>query len=308
MFAPQSSNTTRTYRNRVTVNGGDVPAGTFSGNETLSAYLYVGDATAALATITAAWDTSNGPSPAVEGQPLVAWTVTPTILAAISNFEPGLYRYQVVCNPDTDKLELARGFVQFEGGAAALTSPSYYTTADGLKVYGTFDDMLLVADWLPNLVADKPSMRSNLSEFRARARRWIDTNLLSRAERDLQLQKEAHAPVVAADALSITTGLDAGPEWGPSVYGDPDVSEARTTISGYLAADLLSLADGEIRTIAANRAVYEVCRSQIGNIKGGETPYQDFGASCAITARNLMAGHVAVIEPDDDQPTVWLRP
>ena len=177
----------------------------------------------------------------------------------IDGLTPGTYYIRGVVNPTTDDRDLwAPGStIELQAVAGTAVVP---------ETYCTFDDMLrLSGDLLTNLQEDAD--QSGFVEQRHEAYLWTNQTVLNRARAILDRQLESHLPVAALDAIDIAAGVDAGPDWGPSIYPDTTVEDQMDDIAGYLEDGFLltdTHADKAMVTANAMYALSEVYRRQIG--------------------------------------------
>lgn len=164
--------------------------------------------------------------------------------------------------------------------------------------YCTYDDCLTYASWLPRMQADSAMLQTTLTEQRVLARRWLDNAIIERARRDVSEQYRRHAPVSATEGPTISSGVDAGYDWGPSIYPEPSIQTQVEAIRTALANNYLMTTDGMARKITAHYAIYLACD---GQLPGGDTPdYQEFGRRHLGYATIALAGYTARIDTDAD--------
>jgi hypothetical protein len=257
---------------------------TFTSSATLTLEVWSGDDTAPFTTgggPTASWLDATAGSVRLEFPAEFTETLTPGSYPVVLTIEAGGV---------TRKNRVATLWVTAAPGSATAGA-----------VYCTFDQVLTYAPWMPRLIGDSEGLQANLAEQRAQARAWLNEQLIGRVRRDVSDQYRRHAPVSAATELNITTGVDAGYDWGPSIYPEPSiraqVEGIRTllanTTTTYLMAD-----DGVAARITAKQAIYLACESQL---PGGDAPaYQDFGRRMRGEATLELAGWTARIDTDAD--------
>lgn len=251
-------------------------SGVYAGTETLGLVVWQGDdqTPATLTTSAATW--VSGPN----GQVLVTLTSADT-----ANLTVGLWRLRVT---------ITTGGEVVPAYEAILDVRPVSGSASPVATYCTFDDVLKVAPWVRRLVLDDQAMQGTLAEHRGLARQWLDRQLLSRVRRDLESQYERHAPIVEVITPEITTGLDAGPEWGPSIYPQADVSGQLETVRGLLSTNKLKTADGVAALIASYMATAYLCDSQLS--EGDGPNYTTLAAKYRRMAQETLSGWTAQLE------------
>lgn len=280
MIGPQSLNSTATYTAGPLKDSAKTTITTFTDTDVFAWTIWAGDGTTALAT---GAGTLQSPTSAA----LVDFTVLKSQLTTI---DPGTYDLIGIVNPGTDDAVWIRERIQFTAAPGS-------GTAD--PTYGTYDDMEVFAPWIGGALSK--ANQSNAAEQRAKARQWIDSCIMSRAERDLESQYSRHGAVLYVDPIVPTAGVDLGPTWGPSILPDTTMQTQLAVIQGYLDANQLmtgAIDNGMVREIAARYAVYLVCDAQIG--KANETPYQELASQFRRKAIAMMSAWTAKIDTDAD--------
>lgn len=252
------------------------PVTSYAGTETLAAKLWAGDSQTALATPSLAWASKdNG-------------TVTLTLSAANTAQTAGVYQIRCTITDGGTAYEFYRAWLRIADSPGSDTAPA---------VYCSFDDMLDLAGELSEALLEA-SDQAGYAEQRAKARQWTDRTVIARAKDTIELQAERHAPVVTSQEAEITTGVDDGPEWGPSIYPDASVRDAVDVIRDALAADQLIL-DAEVVEANAAYALALVYGRQAGQTAGGVS-YQDLAGKWREHASRRMVAWVARFDTDSD--------
>jgi hypothetical protein len=274
--------TSRSWTLRLRNADGQALTDTYAGTEPLTLQIWAGDdqEVQTLAASEATWQTA------------ALGLVTVLVHEAdTTTLTPSVYRLRVLLT------DTGQTFVVAEATLEITASPG---TADAPPVYCTVDDVRRAAPWIDEMVGGGPEHQSDLAEARALARQWIDRTAISRARRILESQYEAHAPLSSAAATDPTTGVDAGPAWGPSIYPQVDVAAQLTLIQGYLADEGLEL-DSTVVRAAALWTVAELCDQQLDAAGDTEPNYRTMGDRCRVKALYLLAGHTLRVDADDDQ-------
>lgn len=252
--------------------------------DTLAASLWAGDDQASLFTPTVAWDDAEA------GTLIYSHTaVQSALLTPGSTYTVML---SVTRSGTTAKTPLCRiAMVAAPGAATALTS------------YCTLDDMLRISgDLLSSLSEDTD--QSGYAEQRHEALEWTHETVLSRARAILERQAEAHLPVVIVDPITISSGVDGGPGWGPSIYPDTSIETQMELIRGYLDDGLLLTDALEDRALVEANALYALYlvydRQQSYGDKGEDTRYRKQAMEWKARARDKLLTWVARIDRDDD--------
>lgn len=252
--------------------------GSFTGSESLSAEVWRGDDTAALFSPTVTWlSATNG-------------TVTLAVSASDSGTLTPFARYPVVLTVGSRKVRVG----------VLVASPGPGSAAVG-AVYGSLDGMMrLTGEKVADLLESSDLGDGN--ELLAEARRITDRTVLSRARVILADQLRRHAPVVESEGITPTTGADAGPWWGPSIYPDTTVRDQLDALDALLVANnLVTTGTQNAAVVAANNhlALSELFVRQTG---GGETDqkYRGLSAYHRRMGLNLLAGCVFRIDTDAD--------
>jgi hypothetical protein len=258
MLGPQSTNTTKAYS--LTLNGyqGASLAGYFTGSETIQATLWPGDDQSNSLTLTAIWDSSISGNPASVTNPVVKLTVNSSV---ISDLPAGIYWYQVLINPATDKIEAARGRISLRVATGASAS---------LPVYCTFADMTRIVPWVATLMSDED--QAGFAEQRNSARVWFE-NILFAHDRG-----QAERAYFEGGWLT--------PVLGRSVW-----------LQQQLAAGKLMLRPDIVRANALY-ALGEVLQDQIGTRDG--TPYQALAGHYRGQAEAIAKSVIAELDTNDD--------
>jgi hypothetical protein len=242
---------------------------TYAGTETLTAKLWAGDDITALATPTLAWANHD------------AGTVTLTLSAANTTQTPATYQIRCTVTDGGVAYEFYRAWLKIEASPGSATAPATYCG---------FDDMLELAGDLADALLES-SDQAGFAEQRAKARRWTDRVVVARAKDVISTQAERHSPVVGSEAIDITTGVDDGPEWGPSIYPDTSIRDAVDVIRAALAADDLIL-DAEVVEANAAYALALVYGRQMGAAPNGAN-YQDLAGKWREYASRRMVAWTA---------------
>lgn len=266
-------------------------AGVYAGTETLGLAVWQGDdlTPLTLTTSEATW---------VSGS---AGTILVTLTSAdTTNLTVGLWRLRVT---------ITTGGEVVPAYECVLDVRPVSGSASPLATYCTFDDVLRVAPWARRMVLDDQTMQGSLTEFRGMARQWLDHQLLSRVRRDLESQLERHAPVLTVEPPEIDTGLDAGADWGPSIYPQIDVVTQLEAVRALLAADKLKTADGRAALITSYMTVAYLCDSQLSG--EGDPNYTTLAGRYRAMAQKELAGWTAQLETTatpDSTPDYELTP
>jgi hypothetical protein len=259
MLGPQSLNTSTAYplilrgRNRTSL------AGRFTGSETLAATLWAGDDQANAATVSAAWDTSIAGNPSTTAEATLLLTVSSS---AISALVPGIYTYQVIADPSSAMLELARGQIQLVAGPGSATA---------IKVYCTAEDLRRACPWIDDL--QHPGQQTGFAEERGQSREWTDQCLHAHDGRSASLAN-----------------------WeGGWLVGD--MGRRSSWLQTQLDADTLMLRP-EIVRANAYHAVSLVLRTQLGTRE--KTSYQTLAAEYRGMAEATLQTTVAELDTNAD--------
>ena len=259
----------------------DSPIRSYLGGETLAIELSTGDdqAPIPLTSSSVAWsDVTTG-----------KLTITLT-RADTATFTPGDYYLY---------LSITSAGIVLKRPIVLLTVIPAPGTATALSTYNSLDDMRRVASWIEHLTPSNPNTQANWSEARHQARIDIDTLIISRARVAFEDQLRRHPPVAVSDPITLTTGVDAGPDWGLSTIPDTSLRDHLDVIQGHLDNDYL-IRDADMVEAAALLSVYRACRGQFGTARGTEVTYHMLGIQCRQTAMGLLRGWVARIDTDDD--------
>ncbi|MGE4196022.1 MAG: hypothetical protein AB7G11_02715 [Phycisphaerales bacterium] len=252
----------------------------YTGTETLSLRLSKGDGLAVVTLTTSAATWLAAP----RGRVRIWLTKVDT-----ATFTPGSYYVY---------LAVVAGTLRSEGVVATLEVVAAPAAVTAGKVYCTLDDVKRFAPWIERTIPNDISAQSDLGEYRARARTWLDEQILARARARVETQAELHAPVLAVDPIEITTGYDAGPSWGPSVYPDTTVQDQLDDIQTHLDADKL-VVDAKVKEITAKYTIHLLCDVQIGD-GPSETPYQVLAKRFRSDALYGLVGWIARLDTDSD--------
>jgi hypothetical protein len=259
MLGPQSLNTSTAYplilrgRNRTSL------AGRFTGSETLSATLWAGDDQANAATVSAAWDTSISGNPSTTAEATLLLTVSSS---AISALVPGIYTYQIIADPSTTKLELARGQIQLVAGPGSATA---------IKVYCTAEDLRRACPWIDDI--QHSGQQTGFAEERGQAREWYDQCLHAHDGRSASLAN-----------------------WeGGWLMGDQ--GRRSSWLQTQLDADKLMLRPEVVRA-NAYYAVSLILRTQLGMKE--KTSYQTLAAEYRGSAEATILATVAELDTNAD--------
>jgi hypothetical protein len=254
-----------------------------------------------------------GDDRAVAFNPTVAWdevgegTITHTIDGDdTADVEPGTYRAML-------SITQGAATTRREYGPIVLTAVPGSAVAG--KVYCSQNDMLTIFPQLGKL-QDIDADQTGFIEQRVEARRWVDRQVMSRARTALDSQARRHAPVLTVDPIEISVGVDAGPDWGLSIYPETTARNQLATIRGHLDDDALMVGltsaqsaqtwdGGLVRRIAAYYALSLVFEGQVGSMgeEGSETSYQTLARRFRQRAIRELQGWAAGIDTDlDDRP------
>jgi hypothetical protein len=228
------------------------PVTTFTSGATLAASLWRGD------------DQAESFDPAVEWIDATAGSLRLTFAAAdTATLTPGSYPVL---------LSITAGSEVKKNRIATLVVSSAPGSAVALPTYCAMDDMLDLSGELAELMQEDSDL-SGFMEQRHAARQWTDRTVLARARDVIEQQHERHSPVVASNAIDITTGVDAGSMWGRSIYPNTSIRDQVDAIRQSLEDDDL-IRDQEMIEANAAYALWRVYRRQTGNTRGG-TSYRD---------------------------------
>lgn len=295
MLGPQSIDSRRVYEIALAGRDGASLAGVFDGTETFAAKVWTGDDQPSLVDLAPRWATAGdgmefSDNPAGLDSPVL---LLPVPAASLASLSPGLYRVQILINPGVDDVEAFLDLIEFTAAAGSATA---------VKVYCGFDDCRRLLPIVAQLIGRDPSLQSDLAEPRAWARQWLNRQLLCRAARILEQQRDRHEPVARTNPIVPTGGVDAGPEWGPSVYPDTTFRDQLAAIAALLDDDRLMTDDGSAATITAHYALYLACDAQLGGGQEGssETDWQAIAAKHRKRANQALRGYDARIDSDGD--------
>lgn len=288
-LGPQATNTSAGYQ--LVLSGTTSLATYFSGAETFSAKLWPGGGYAVLATLTAAWDpdAALAPNPAI-AKPIILLTVATTAVAAIA---PGLYEVQVIINPSTDHIEGWSGTIRLTTPPGVIALPQQYAARADME------------DQYPALAAldGLPGHPLNFVRELKLATEMVNRELMGRAERDFRDQLRRHGPILEVTPFSPTTGVDGGPEWGPSTIPDTSLRNDLLVIRAALDAGALLYASyldgGQTRRITALLALHLLFRNQFAQ-KAEDTPYQALAKRFRADAIRAMMAWTAYLDIDAD--------
>lgn len=204
----------------------------------------------------------------------------------------GIYRLQVVKNPNVDDVVVYDDAIKF------TSSPG---TATALLTTCTRNDLVMRQSWVESL-QDVATDQSGFAEQRAEARLWRHRCIMSRVAMILESQASRHGPVSCSTPIPITTGYDLGPTWGTSIYPDTTIRDQVATIQGYLDADLVmtgTIDNGQAKNIDAWYALHLIAESQAAGTDDSK-PWAEWSRSCRSKAIRAMSSWTAKIDTDDD--------
>lgn len=253
----------------------NVLANTYAGTETFDLDLWLGDDAeeVTLSASGAAWDDAD------DG------TVTLTLDAAdTADLAPPGYWLRVWMQDGADRVLAFQDWLPVEPSAGEGAA---------LKVYGSFAAMVDEFPGLIALIATTPSLKSDLSDIRHKAARWVDRQAMARLERDLRRQAERSAPLEEVDPIEPTDGVDRGPLWGPSTIPDTTLRDQLAALRGHLDADLV-LRDATLEEIATAKALAYLFAQQTGD------EYTRLANRYAARAARMLGGYTVAIDTDDD--------
>lgn len=163
-----------------------------------------------------------------------------------------------------------------EGWRGQLQLADSPGTGAAPKVYCTRRDMTAVAGWIDR-VQDLDADLGGFASQRGQARQTIDETVMARYRSILDDQVRRHGPLSSTPPIVPTSGVDAGPYWGPSAIPDVDMQAQIEGLAATLAADTPTVPtlrlDARLTRIAALLAVAIVCDQQLGEAAEG-TSYQ----------------------------------
>jgi hypothetical protein len=220
------------------------------------------------------------------------------VLAAddLAALTPGPYRLDLALTTGGSRRRAMRWELNVRPSPGVGTAP---------PTYCTFADLTTAAPWVIDLVSEEATQQANFGEARAEARRWVDRTVLARARWTLEKQAARHGPVLAVTPAGITTGVDAGPAWGESVYPDADLDAAVASVRTALGQDGLADPDGNIARAASFYAVSVLCEAQVGPKDTSE--YGSLAATYRRRALRLLGSTrlrvvLTLYGPDPDDP------
>ena len=251
---------------------------TLAGSEPLSCRLWAGDGTAPTATPSAAWVRADA-SGAV-----LRVTLAPADTAGL---EPGTYRLRV------DVTTSGQAVPCYDGSIRLTEAPG---TRPAPLVYCTRRDLADEADWVEDLFDSEEGMAGFLDK-RALASRWVDRQAMARVARTLRSQAARHAPVVSLDPIVPASGVDGGPDWGPSTIPDTTLRSQEDAFRALLDAGALIL-DAPTARLTALYALHLICRNRPG--KAGESAYRDMAPQYQRSAARMLPGVVFRLDADGD--------
>lgn len=292
----QAVNTTRRRGLDLSGIGGASLAGTFDGSETFSAVLWAGDNRAPAATLLAEWDPSLAGNPATVAHPRVRLTVSKD---AVGSCTPGTYYLQVLLDPDGQAIPILP-----EGSTYEL-SPGPGSGVIGTS-YVTLDQCKRFTPWLAQAFAKDPTLQADLAEQLYEARCWVDEVAMARARRILEKQMTRHEPVVTVAPVTISSGVDFGPEWGVSIYPDTTLEAQLEGIADALAADGMVI-DSAVRRATAYRTAFLVCDPLYGT-QQDQTPWQKRAAISRERSSRLLACTTLKVWDETSLTTYQLAP
>jgi hypothetical protein len=198
---------------------------TYAGTEALAGKVWAGDDRASLVTPTVAW------ASAADGTLTVSMTSAQT-----DDLSPGTYVLSVDLTDGGEPYECFRAWLRVEAVAGAATAGTTFCT---------FDDMIDVAGDLVEDLQNRADV-AGFAEQREEAARWTRKTIRTRADSLGRRRMEQHQPITEQTPISITDGLDDGPDWGPSLYPDTTLRTHLDLVmgwvdSGYLMQDVATV-------------------------------------------------------------------
>jgi hypothetical protein len=229
---------------------------TYTGSATLEAKVWPGGDRAAVWTPTATWVS------AAAGTVRVSWTDADTASVA-----PALYRLQLSVTADAQTATIDAALVWLRPGPGTTAEPS---------VYCSFDDVERYAPWITQVIADQPSIESDLGEYRQRAYSRLNDKVIDRADRDgWAMANVTTWPSGTTDRDQFRAWLEAGRLMTSGRRGDA------------------------VREMTARWTVAMVCEPLLGN-GPGDTPYQSIARRYWAVADSLLILYTAELDTDGD--------
>lgn len=185
-----------------------------------------------------------------------------------ATFDVGTYLLSVHITDGGKVRKCFESWLKIETAPGTATAPITYCTADRMKRFA--------GQILDNLQDE--SDQAGFAEQRAQASRWVDQTILARAKKVLSDQLQRHVPILSVDPITPTSGVDAGPMFGVSIYPETTLQTQMDTIRGYLGGTnskltLIEPEDSAVIDATALQAVAIVLERQFGP-SGEDTPYQ----------------------------------
>jgi hypothetical protein len=263
---------------------GQTPSTAYLGTDVLAARVWPGGSQAAVATPACSWADATTASFVVSFRH-----------ADTAGLEAGTYRLQVTAS---------RGGlspVVYDGTVRLLAAPGATPAA---ATYDQIADVRKVLAKLEDLQDD--ANQEGFADARAQTREFIDETILARYEDVLRDQARRHTAVLQSDPIVPTTGMDAGPTWGPSGIPDTTIRDQVDALRSALAANQL-IVDSRLRRTAALFTAAAVLEQQIGKASDG-TPFQRHAERLRARATRSLYGWVARIDTyADDVADVEIR-
>ena len=257
---------------------------TYLGTETLALDCWPGDDEAALFHPTATWI-----SP---GSGTIQVTISAAQSAALVPGQYDLLLWITAGSADPVSRPIAGGLSVLRSPSSAAAPLTFCSRADLEDIYPRLD-----------VLGNLPNHATNFLRERAKATTWVIAQCLARASRDLADQARRHLPILASTPIYATTGVDAGPGWGPSTIPDAtirdDLISLKTAIDGGGLMVSLSLDNSQTKQLTATYALYLVFRTQTSS-GAGDTPWQTLAKQFRSEAIHLLAGYVAWIDTNGD--------
>lgn len=277
---------------------GDPITGVYAGTETLDLILWAGDTLTAVTMSSSgcAWiDSTVSPAPDPDdGTFRVLLDNSDT-----ANLAPGWYRIEIKITSGSEPQTCFECMLEVLPAAASGTAGATYCT------YARVVD---VCPWVGQLVRNSSEMQSDLGEYRADARRWLNRQLMARAEVRLNQLAEGHT-------VDLNNVYEETPDWLEYTWneGESSVQEVLASLQSILDDDYVASTDpglvdgdGTIAEICAYYTAYLIGRNEIG--ENGED-YRRFASESQNIATTKLSGHVAKVYSDDtDAPYLYLRP
>lgn len=247
-----------------------------TGNEALAVAVNRGDDTAAIAMpgASAAWVSA----PAATAGITLAYSDT-------SSLSPGDYPVYLTIGTNGAKRRIAILRLSHAPGSAVPGA-----------TYCTLDRMLR---WAGDLAADlqERADQSGYAEQRHAALLWTHDAILARADAILARHLDQHAPVVESAAIEIASGVDDGPTWGPSLYPDTSLRDAREAVRGWLDDGHLVTAGAEDERMLDANALHALW---LVYLRSSDEAYRMRAGGFRSLANRYLASWTARFDTDED--------